>query len=260
MSVVTRVVRPIGCGRPVHPSARRPRVDLQVLAGSIGRLASHELRTPLTLVLGNAELLLDGKFGDLDEEPRSAVERIHRYALALTRSLTETLDLMQLLQGGGQIRLELVDPAALGRELIADWQSEAQAKGVTLDGGFDGLALVQAEGARLRQAIGHVIDRAIQSASAGGQIRLEGRLQGNDVILQVADTGLGSDARRLALLLGNDTAREAYAQGDPGVGLLFAKVAIEAMGGRMGIDGDEGSGTVVRLRLPVRTETAAKRP
>lgn len=230
-----------------------------MLAGSIGRLASHELRTPLTLVLGNAELLLDGKFGDLDGEPLKAVERIHRYTLALTRSLTETLDLMQLLQGDGQIRLEPVDPAALGRELIADWQSEARAKGVTLGGGFDGLVMVQADGARLRQAIGHVIDRAVQSASAGGQIRLDGRQQGNEIILQVADTGLGSDTRRLALLLGSDPAREAYAQGDPGVGLLFAKVAIEAMGGRMGIDGDNGGGTVIRLRLPVRIETAAKR-
>jgi signal transduction histidine kinase len=124
-----------------------------------------------------------------------------------------------------------------------------------------GTGAIEADERRLKQAIFNLISNAIKFTPSGGSIRLEARLDDGDLILAVADTGVGipvADHERVfeKFERGNPQSREAGA----GLGLSLVKSLIELHGGSVGIDSRPGSGTTILCRLPARRRLAAPQP
>ena len=217
---------------------------------------SHELRTPLTAVKGLVETLRDGAVDDPQVRDRfletveGETDRLIRLVnglLILSRADSEALNLQR----------ESVDVAQLVRATVDKLAPQAGAREVALQvEASPDAPLALADPDRIEQVLVNLLDNAIKYSRPGGTVtvRLDGG-QGGVARVQVRDEGLGIPAENLARIgerfYRADKARS-RAEGGSGLGLAIAQALVEAHGGRLWLESQEGQGTVVTFTLSSR--------
>ncbi len=205
---------------------------------------SHELRTPLTAIRGYAEGVSDGTVPADVAAPVIVAE-----AGRLERLVQDLLALARLEQGVLEVRRERVDLAEVAREAHRRLALEAERAGVELSVGGSGDSTAGADRDRVLQVISNLVENAIRVTPAGGRVAVTtgpGRIE-------VADTGPGIPAEELPRaferfhLRGRE--RRAAADGS-GIGLAIVRELTEAMGGRVSVSNDPGSGARFVISLP----------
>ena len=212
---------------------------------------SHELRTPLTIIQGSVEGMLDGLY----PADRPQLERL----LAETHQLERLIDDLRTLSltdaGALELHREAVDLGALATDVVAGFDPQATAEGVTLTVEVEEAPNLSLDARRVRQVIGNLLSNALRHTESGGRITVRVRPVDDAVELEVADTGAGMDA---------ESAEHAFDRfwrsGDTagaGLGLAIVRDLVGAHGGEASLESERGTGTIVRCRFPVATEPAA---
>ncbi|MFT3663929.1 PAS domain-containing protein [Piscinibacter sp.] len=211
---------------------------------------SHELRTPLNAVLGFSQLL------EIDtQEPLTAMQRrrvglIREAGTHLLAMIGELLDLTRIESGRLAVSLAALPLAPLLADSVELARPQADAAGVTLQlGAID--ATVQADATRLRQVLLNLIDNAIKYNRRGGRVEIGARTEGDNVLLQVRDTGVGITADDLPRIF-QPFQRGAQAHGTiegTGIGLAVTQALVELMGGRITASSTPGAGSVFSVTL-----------
>lgn len=228
---------------------------------------SHELRTPINGIIGMSDLVLETK---LTREQRRHIDIIKSSASGLLTLINDLLDFSKIEAG----KLDLEEIEFDMRECIeksaALLVQQARAKGVTLTNLIqnDVPQRLLGDPGRLRQIIINLLGNAIKFTHTGEVILSVKRLPGESgdrirLHVEVSDTGIGISARDQARLFqaynqaGTSTTRR---YGGTGLGLTISKELVEAMGGRIGVNSQEGKGSTfwftVHLRKPVATKAA----
>jgi signal transduction histidine kinase len=113
----------------------------------------------------------------------------------------------------------------------------------------------EADGEKLRQILGALVDNAVRYSPEGGRVTVAARRRDGAVELEVADEGIGipqSEQERIfrkfyrADTVGRDTGT-----GGSGLGLFIARGLVEAMGGRIEVASEEGRGSRFSFDLPL---------
>ncbi|MBR9883210.1 MAG: response regulator [Oceanospirillales bacterium] len=226
---------------------------------------SHELRTPLTSVLGFTELL--GQTA-LDNEQERYLEIITRTSGLLLTIIDDILDFSRLESNAIHIESLSFDFAESLFDVIEAQSPAAAGKGLelTVDLPTDLPLRLIGDPSRLSQILNNLIGNAVKFTEHGEvSIKVElCRLPLTDPRLHitVSDTGIGIPASRISQLF------SAFTQGDnsisrrfggSGLGLVIAHRLTELMGGRITLDSIEGSGTEIRLDLPLRFGECAEK-
>ncbi|MBL8673239.1 MAG: HAMP domain-containing histidine kinase [Alphaproteobacteria bacterium] len=215
---------------------------------------SHELRTPLNAILGFAQLLEMGIGGPkLADSQRGYVRDIMTAGSHLRLLVDEVLDLARIESGAIQARRELVALAPAIAECIALVEPDAKARAIAIAAEPDLGSAVVADGHRLRQVVVNLLSNAVKYNRDGGEIRLTvAPADGEALRLTVADTGPGIAREKQAALFQpfSRLGAERTAIPGTGIGLALAKRYVEAMGGRIGVDSDEGTGARFWIELP----------
>ncbi|HEX4812127.1 MAG TPA: ATP-binding protein [Nonomuraea sp.] len=212
---------------------------------------SHELRTPLSNIRGWLEAAQDG-VAELDP--------------ALTASLVEEAmllqhivdDLQQLaLFDAGKLRLhpEPVDVADLLEQIAT--VHRAAAAGLVLTVEVTGRPYLDADPVRLRQAVGNLLTNALRHTPAGGRVSLRAYADGDDVLIEVADTGPGIAPEHLPYVFDRFWRAEksrSRQTGGSGLGLAIVRQLAEAHGGSAAVRSEPDRGATFVLCLPRRTE------
>ena len=208
---------------------------------------SHEIRTPLTGVIGFASLL--ERMDDLPDRARRYVDRIIKGGQALLAIVNDVLDFSRL--DAGQIEL---DPQPFQVEcLLKDTldlvAADARSKGLELSTDFEGAlpALVLADSGRVRQVLLNLLSNAIKFTAAGA-VRLAVGYDASQAMLRftVADTGPGISADQVGRLfqrfsqIDSSNTRQ---HGGAGLGLAISRGLTEMMGGKIGVQSQEGEGS-----------------
>jgi two-component system sensor histidine kinase BaeS len=111
--------------------------------------------------------------------------------------------------------------------------------------------------AQLREALCQVVTNAIQYNRRGGRVTITSRLQGEEALVEIADTGPGMPAAAVPQVFDRffraDQARARDA-GGAGLGLSVARAVVEAHGGSIACSSEEGVGTVFTIALPASIE------
>src|SRR5262245_35260933 len=216
---------------------------------------SHELRTPLTAVTGYVELLLqDGS----DEQALRYLEIVQRNARRL-RELVDDLLLAARLQVGARLELERgpVDLALLARESVETARPEADAADVELRVTVHpDLPRVDGDGERLSRLLANLVSNAVKFTPAGGRVGLALEPDGDVVVLEVSDNGIGiPEDERPQLFERSFRSQAALDRRVPGtgLGLYISKAIVDAHEGRIAVRSVVGRGTVVLVVLPVGT-------
>lgn len=214
---------------------------------------SHELRTPLTSIAGYVELLLDGEAGELNAGQARMLEVIGRNSRRLRDLIEEMLILAKIESGAFSALGEPIDLVALVERALAVFTPAAAKADVGLHAEVHGPLPVHADRGQLDRVLMNVLSNAVKFTPAAGTVRLLARRDGDEIVLRVADTGMGIPAgEQKALFTRFFRASNAVRQAVPGTGLGLAIVGtvVDNHGGRIEVESAEGAGTTVTILFP----------
>lgn len=216
---------------------------------------THEIKSPLSAIRGAAELLQEA--GMPPEERERFLANIGRESERIQQLVDRMMELTAL-----ETRrvLDQVQPVALGallREAAQGVAPAAARRGVVIDvqGLREDLGEVHADGdpLLLRQAVGNLLDNAIDFSPEGGTVRLSLRLQGRRGVIAVRDQGPGIPAYAQAQVFQKfySLARPHSQKKSTGLGLAFVREIAALHGGSITLGNAEGGGAQATLTLPL---------
>ncbi len=215
---------------------------------------SHELRTPLTAIQGFAETLLGGAEDD-PQNRRRFLEIILDHSRRLARLTEDLLMLSQIEAERLELEIHPLRPGQLIESCVETSRIGAGEKNitVTVEAPAD-LPEIAGDHRRLAEVLQNLLDNAVHYTLQRGQITVRAARASREVLITVADTGIGipqSDhARIFERFYRVDTARSREA-GGTGLGLAIAKHLVEAHGGRIWVESEVGRGSQFHVALPV---------
>jgi len=214
---------------------------------------SHELRTPLNVMLGYAEMVDDP---ELDAGARrEAVERIKKAGVDLLELIENTLEVGKIEAGRGEPRLEAVDFPAFWVELGHGCARMRRPRSVALewDAAAPAVAL-ETDPRKLAVVIRNLVSNALKFTEKGS-VHAEARLEDGDLVVRVADTGIGIRREH------HETIFEMFRQADQsdtrrhegtGLGLYIVQRFVAQLGGTVTVESAPGHGSVFAVRLSAR--------
>ena len=214
---------------------------------------SYELRTPLTSIGGFAEMLAQGYAGKLPPAAADYVGAILESVDRLAKLIDDVLDLTQGDRRGVVLDRERIDMAGLCRAAAEALQSRATDKKLTMNIAIDdSTGVVVGDSRRLRESIEHVLRNAVAYTQEGGLVTLSAEGNDEQVVVTIADNGPGIAAEDQQAVFTRFHRAVGSAKGEAalGLGLPLTRQFVEAHGGKVELESEEGKGTVVRLVVP----------
>ncbi len=211
---------------------------------------SHEIRTPMNGVLGFAELTLQN---ELDPQQRRNVDLIVQSGRSMMLLLNDILDFSKIEAGQISIDKQALDLDATLEECAALHRPSAEKKGLELHFESDaGEPWVTTDGLRVRQIVLNLIANAVKFTEVG-RITVSYRIEGEQIIVEVLDTGIGISPKRLSSIFQPFTQGESNTArrfGGTGLGLSISRQLAELLGGTLDVESEPGRGSCFTLTLP----------
>ncbi|EDY58849.2 MULTISPECIES: HAMP domain-containing sensor histidine kinase [Streptomyces] len=226
---------------------RRERLEAQRKA-MVSDIA-HELRSPLTNIRGWLEVTRDGV---VDPDP-VLLASLHDEALVLQRVIDDLQDLADADAGTLRLHREPVRCDELLQQVAAAHRVAADAARVGLRTDVEGEPWLDADPVRMRQALGNLVSNALRHTPAGGTVTLSARRDGDDSVLEVADTGTGIAPDDLPHVFDRFWRAEksrSRRTGGSGLGLPIVRHLVAAHDGTVAAASEPGTGSVFTLRMP----------
>jgi signal transduction histidine kinase len=207
---------------------------------------AHELRTPLSVIQGDVEGMLDGLY----RPDRSHLEPVLEESRVMSRLLEDLLTLSTAEAGALRLHRQRTEPGELVTSAVSSFRARARAGGVSIDGRTSpGLPSVDVDPIRIGEVMTNLLLNAIRHTPPKGSIEVIAESAGPEgVAFLIRDTGSGIDPETLPHVF------ERFVSGGEstgaGLGLAIAKSVVEAHGGVITAESDEGRGTTMRFVLP----------
>jgi signal transduction histidine kinase len=222
---------------------------------------SHELKTPLTIIKGFVITLI--KSPDIPEDYRRYLEFIDRETDRLTRLVEDLLQIARFRSGREILKLNFCEPREILQHMHTQMAPKAREHRIYLGLDVpDSLPIVLADGDRIKEVLTNLVDNAIKYSPPHSRVDVSGRATEEELIIKVCDNGPGVPAGELPFLF------ERFFRGDEkrkrasgtGLGLAIVKEIVEAHGGRIKAESEEGKGTTFTVNLPLRKGKKAPAP
>lgn len=228
-------------------AGEKTRIIAELAAG-----VAHDFNNVLAAIMGNAELALEIDDPKLRkewlesivgsaEEGAASVRRLQEFA-----NIRKDVDLQRVpVRELFSTVLELTEPR---------WLDEAERRGITIHPVLEleePLPDLVGDESSLQQLFVSLVLNAVEAMPAGGELRLSARVEGREIRLSVADTGLGMAPEVL------QHCREAFysTKGRTGLGLSVSHGIAKRHGGRLQVASKLGEGTTITIGLPVEDDT-----
>lgn len=213
---------------------------------------SHELKTPITSIKGFSETLLDGAM-DNREALVEFLQIILKESDRLQSLIQDLLDLTKLEQHNFSLVKEPINILDILEEVSKLLANKADAKNLILDFQRPSEEVwIEGDRARLIQVFMNLISNAISYTPSGGKVSVSVENKERDVLVFVADTGIGIDRSEIPRIFERfyrvDKARSRNS-GGTGLGLAIVKHLVELHKGLIKVDSEVGEGTTFTILL-----------
>ncbi len=272
---IDRAISELGRGTFSRPIAIRGPADLERLAAQLewlrGRLLelaqeknrflrhmSHELKTPLANIREGTELLMDGAVGELQSGQREVTAILRENGMKLQRLIENLLSFSAWQAKSVGLEITEFKLRPLVKSVLENQQLTLIAQRVRLDVQVEDLT-PWADRGKIRLILDNLLSNAIKFTPRGGTICMHARADGDQLILDVMDSGPGIPAEE------RDRIFEAFYQGKTpqgghvkgtGIGLSVVTEFVNAHGGSIEISEARVGGAHFRVRLPLRQAAA----
>lgn len=209
---------------------------------------SHEIRTPLNAIVGFSGILAST---EEEEEKQEYVSIIENNNTLLLQLISDILDLSKIEAGTLELNYSNIELNELMRELERGFLLRVKTDAVKLE--FvepAGPCMAYTEKNRLSQLMINLVTNAIKFTEKGS-IRFGYEMRENKLYFYVTDTGCGIPKDKQQNIFGRFVKLNSFAQGT-GLGLSICKTLMDHMGGRIGVESEEGKGSTFWFTLPYK--------
>lgn len=219
---------------------------------------SHELRTPLTTMRSYLEALADGAWRDENIAPKF-LNVTQTETERMIRLVNDLLNLSKMDSRDYKLNKEFVEFNKFFNRIIDRFEM-SKSQNVKFTRYIpDTSYFVEVDTDKLTQVIDNIISNALKYSPDGGNIRFGFTVQENMLKVMVSDDGMGIPKENVTKIFDRfyrvDRARS-RAMGGTGLGLAIAKEMIEAHGGKIWAESEEGVGTTIFFTLPYELDEA----
>jgi protein-histidine pros-kinase len=220
---------------------------------------SHELRTPMNGILGFSELLIDERFGTLNDKQKEYLGDIHECGVHLLQLINDVLDLSKVEAGKMQVYPERFGAQAAVASVCAIVSPQMQKKRIVLKTqAAPGLQDVVLDAQKFKQILFNLLSNAVKFTDDGGRVEVSLDVEAERLLrLRVRDTGIGiaaADMERLFEAFQQLDAGSARRYEGTGLGLALTRRLVELQGGRIGVESEPGRGSTFTVTLPMAIE------
>ena len=224
---------------------------------------AHELRNPLAPIQAGLELMRVNAAFPLQLEPTRAI--MGRQMKHLVRLIDDLLDISRISSGKLELRRQPVTVRAIVDSALETSRLHIASSGHTLDVSLPPEPLqVDGDPVRLAQVLSNLLNNGAKYTPEGGLIGVTAKRDGDDVLIQVSDNGIGIDPVMLPDifdLFSQAPEARARRQGGIGIGLSIARQLVEMHGGSLSADSAGlGHGATFTVRLPLTLPASAPEP
>jgi len=223
---------------------RSTRVRDDVLA-----IVAHDLRNPVHTILGAAgvvEIIPAGQAHDRH------VQMIQRAARRMERLISDLLDVASIESGTLSVRKAPVDLTQIVSEVVELMQGQARERSINVSSEVEpGVPVVMGDHDRLMQVLSNLLGNAIKFTPEGGNIRVRVARKDDQVVVSVADSGIGISPKDLPHVFDRFWRADGSSAKGAGLGLSIASGIVEAHSGKIWAESKLGAGTTMTFALPV---------
>ena len=228
--------------------------------------ASHEMRTPVASIEGYLSLALNPQTASIDERARGYLAAAHAASQHLGHLFKDLLDVTKLDDGHLRPTFRPVEMVGTVKQIADGYMIAAKNAHLNFQFGANKSTIVGRLDRRLDQVVyGYVdvnflheimdnlIDNAIKYTPAGGSIYVNVLGDGDRVLINVTDTGIGissDDLQHIFQKFYRADNSDTRTIGGTGLGLYLVKQRVEAMGGRVWAESAFGEGSTFYVSLP----------
>src|SRR5688500_11938373 len=236
--------------------------ELEKVRDDLMKMIVHDLKSPLTSVLAALEMVLDGDFGAVSESQRRALGDAEAKAEDLLALIEDLLEVARIEEASIQLDVQPIAPAALLTEVLHEWEMRLaqEESAATLDV-TDDAPVFHADKGLIKRVFPTLIQNALTHSPRNVTISPRARHDSatDGVLFTVADNGPGIPKEYHEIIFRKF--EQANTPSAPrvrssGLGLAFCKLAVEAHGGRIWVQSEEGKGSQFHLTLPVYARRA----
>ena len=218
-------------------------------------MITHDLKTPIVPILSYSQMLVQGRFGTLNDIQKEKLRVIITSTESLQNLIHDILDLHKADLGKLKLNLEFVDVNEIIQQSISAVLPLANRHGaVLIDMTVPGLE-IKADKQRMIQVVTNLIKNSIDFVPfEEGTIKIQYELQNNNIILSIVDNGQGIPKDKINNLFNRFCQLESSNSGgrdSTGLGLYICKILVEQHDGKIWAESEVGKGTSMRISLPL---------
>ncbi len=218
---------------------------------------SHEIRTPLTSIIGFSQLLLDmNKTTPLPEKFEKFLGHIQLGGANLLELINNILDLAKIESRNLSITEEGINLKFLILGILNINRAQALLKKQDLSYSLDSNLpkMIRSDRTLLNQILMNLVGNAVKFSPENREIKLAVCKDGESILFQVMDKGIGIRKERQAVIFDPFTQADGSTTrrfGGTGLGLAIAKELVELLGGEIWVESVLGEGSVFSVKLPI---------
>jgi signal transduction histidine kinase len=237
----------------------RERQEAEQLQSVFLSVISHELQSPISIIKGYADILSEDVENLNPTQIREKLSVIREEADRLGKMVGKLLHASRIQAGGMRLRLEPVDLRRLIKKVAHRMGGLSDKHAIVLDIPRH-LPPILADYEQVQEVLLNLLDNALKYSPLGGTVTVSARQQGDEIIVSVADQGIGipeQDRDRLFQRFSRLDSRFVRQVKGTGLGLYICKAIVEAHGGRIWAEAVNGGGSRFSFSLPLRRPAAA---
>jgi signal transduction histidine kinase len=228
--------------------------DLNATKDKFFSIISHDLKGPLNSLTSFSGLLINHTESLSKEDIQMLAKDLDKSVKNLFALLENLLEWSRSQTGNIEFKPEPFDLASLLEENAQLLKAQAQHKKINLVNESKDKLMVKAHRNSINTVVRNLISNAIKFTPEGGMILVGLKTRPNEVVVSVADDGVGISPQVLEKLFRIDTKHSTKGTADEkgtGLGLILCKDFVEKNGGQMGVESEVGKGSVFYFTLPL---------